>query len=273
VIRGTKFIWLAGVLLAALTARAASPAAPAGWRLVWSDEFETPGAPDPARWGYASGGDGWGNHELQYYTADRRENARVEGGRLIIEARQEKWQGNPYTSARLITKGKGDWTYGRLEVRARLPVGRGSWPAIWLLPTVWDLGDHLWPDNGEIDVMEHVGHEPGVIHASTHSRLHQWKQGTQRTATLTVPDATSAFHTYAMEWEPGEIRIYVDDQHYFTSRRDGGDWKSWPFYRPFHLVLNVAVGGDWGSVQGIDPTSFPQRMEIDYVRFYQRPTP
>jgi beta-glucanase (GH16 family) len=239
------------------------------WQLVWGDEFETPGAPDPARWSCDTGGGGWGNHELQFYTDSRRENVRVEHGCLILEARREPWRGAAYTSARLVTKGKGDWTYGRFEIRARLPAGRGTWPAIWMLPTVWNLGDGHWPDNGEIDIMEHVGHNAGVVHASTHSQKNQWKNNTQRTATLKIPDTTTAFHTYALEWDEKEIRIYVDDHHYFTSRKEGGDWKSWPFFRDFHLVLNLAVGGDWGAEKGVDDAAFPQRLEIDYVRVYR----
>ena len=249
------------------------PGAPAklpAWTLIWSDEFDKPGAPDPAKWNYDVGGNGWGNRELQFYTDARRENARVENGHLIIEARREPWQGAAYTSARLVTKGRTDWTCGRFEIRARLPLGRGSWPAIWMLPTVWNLGDGKWPDNGEIDIMEHVGHAPGVVHASTHSRRNQWRNNTQRTATIPVPDAGSAFHTYALEWDPEEIRIFVDDRHYFTSKQDGGDWTSWPFGRNFYLVLNLAIGGDWGAVKGIDDSAFPQRMEVDYVRVYRR---
>jgi beta-glucanase (GH16 family) len=258
--------------LAALTAARAA-GLPAGWELVWSDEFDRGPLPDPAKWDYDVGGHGWGNHELQFYTRARPENARVEDGRLIIEARREKWEGRDYTSARLVTKGRADWTYGRFEIRARLPLGRGTWPAIWMLPTRWDLGSGDWPDVGEIDIMEHVGYDPGVIHASTHSKLHQWRANTQRTATLAVPDAGTAFHTYVLEWEPDEIRIAVDDRFYFTSRRDGGDWQSWPFFRPFHLVLNLAVGGDWGGVKGVDAAAFPQRLEVDYVRVYRRAAP
>jgi beta-glucanase (GH16 family) len=251
----------------------AEPIAPAGWKLVWSDEFDHGTQPDPARWSYDVGGHGWGNHELQFYTDARRENCRVEDGHLVIEARRESWRGSDYTSARLVTKDKGDWKSGRFEIRARLPLARGTWPAIWMLPTVWNLGNGGWPDNGEIDIMEHVGYAPGIVHASTHSRQHQWRNKNQRTATLAVPDAGTAFHTYAMEWDDGEIRIYVDDQHYFTSRKDGGDWTSWPFTRDFHLVLNLAVGGDWGGVKGVDETAFPQRMEVDYVRVYQWTNP
>lgn len=248
-------------------------AAPAGWELVWSDEFDRGTQPDPAKWTGEVGGHGWGNNELQFYTGARPENARLEDGRLVLEARREKWQSKDYTSARLVTKHKGDWLYGRFEIRARLPVGRGTWPAIWMLPTTWNLGDGGWPDNGEIDIMEHVGHNPGVVHASTHTRKHQWRLKTQRTATIPVPDAGKVFHDYVLEWDPEEIRMYVDDRHYFTSRRDGGDWTSWPFFRPFHLVLNVAVGGDWGGVQGVDESAFPQRMEVDCVRVYRRSGP
>lgn len=248
---------------------AASAADPA-WRLVWSDEFDREGAPDPTRWVFDVGGDGWGNKELQFYTANRPENARVKGGRLIIEARCEPWQQNRFTSARLITKGRADWLYGRFEIRAKLPTGRGTWPAIWMLPTVWNLGDGLWPDNGEMDIMEHVGHDPGTVHASMHSRFHQWRKGTQRTGTLKVADAAEQFHTYALEWSAEEVRVLIDDTVILTARDDGRGWESWPFNRPYYLILNLAVGGDWGSVKGIDDSAFPQRMEVDFVRVYQR---
>ncbi len=260
-----------GGLLPALPAET-TPARP-GWQLVWADEFDRPGQPDPTKWTCDVGGGGWGNHELQFYTANRPENLRVEDGHLIIEARKESYQGREYTSARLVTKNKGDWDRGRFEIRAKLPRGRGTWPAIWMLPTAWDLGNGGWPDVGEIDIMEHVGYDPGRIHASTHSHLHQWRKNTQRTAIREVPDASTAFHTYTLEWDPEEIRIYVDDARYFTSRRDGGDWQSWPFFRKFHLLLNLAIGGDWGGVKGVDPTIWPQRLEVDYVRVYQRTPP
>jgi beta-glucanase (GH16 family) len=265
----SRVLLLAAIACPGLLLRAEASAAPVGWKLVWSDEFDHPGLPDPTKWSYDVGGHGWGNHELEFYTDARKENARVEGGRLIIEARREAWHGSAYTSARLVTRGKGDWHAGRFEILAKLPLGRGTWPAIWMLPTVWNLGDGGWPDNGEIDIMEHVGYAPGVIHASTHSQKNQWRHNNQRTATVQVPDAGTAFHTYAMEWDAEEIRIYVDDHHYFTSRKDGGDWTSWPFTRDFHLVLNLAVGGDWGGEKGVDDPAFPQRIEVEYVRVYQ----
>jgi len=259
--------------IARAEAAGAPPVASPGWQLVWNDEFDSGDQPDPTHWSYDVGGGGWGNHELQFYTKNRPENARIENGVLVIEARREPWEGRDYSSARLVTKGKGDWTYGRFEIRARLPIGRGTWPAIWMLPTVWNLGDGRWPDNGEIDIMEHVGYDPGVVHASTHSQQNQWRNKNQRTATIKVPTAGTAFHTYVLEWDAEEIRISVDQQHYFTSRKEGGDWKSWPFYRDFYIVLNLAVGGDWGAVKGIDESAFPQRMEVDYVRVFRKTAP
>src|SRR4026208_2586222 len=152
------------------------------WRLVWSDEFDYNGLPDPKKWSYDVGGHGWGNKELQYYTERRKENARVENGKLIIEARRDSWEGHEYTSARLVTKGKGDWTYGRFEVKAKLPSGRGTWPAIWMLPTERSYGESYWPDNGEIDIMEHVGYDPDVVHGSAHTKAYYHSINTQKTA-------------------------------------------------------------------------------------------
>ncbi|GIV60197.1 glycoside hydrolase family 16 protein [Rhodocaloribacter litoris] len=245
------------------------------WRLVWADEFETEGLPDPAKWGYDVGGHGWGNQERQYYTERRPENARVEDGRLIIEARRDGWQGHEYTSARLVSRGKGDWTYGRFEARARLPSGRGTWPAIWMLPTEGPYGNGGWPDNGEIDIMEHVGFDPDVVHASVHTRAYHHSIGTQKTARIHVPTARTGFNVYAVEWTPEAIRAFVNDSLYFTFPNERlsnpeADYRHWPFDHPFHLVLNVAVGGSWGGMQGVDPDIWPQRMEIDYVRVYQR---
>lgn len=245
------------------------------WRLVWADEFDTDGLPDSSKWRYDVGGHGWGNDELQYYTARRTENARVEDGHLVIEARREDWESNAYTSARLVTKGTGDWTYGRFEVRAQLPSGRGTWPAIWMLASQDTYGDAYWPDNGEIDIMEHVGFEPDVVHATVHTRAYYHRINTQRGAETIVPTARTAFHVYAVEWTPDEIRASVDDSLYFTfpnERRTnpGADWRQWPFDRPFHLLLNIAVGGSWGGQQGVDPEIWPQRLLVDYVRVYQR---
>ncbi len=246
----------------------------APWELVWADEFDYEGLPDATRWSYDVGGHGWGNQELQYYTERRPENARVEDGRLVIEARREPWQGRDYTSARLVTRGKGDWTYGRFEVRARLPSGRGTWPAIWMLASGHTYGDSYWPDNGEIDIMEHVGYNPDVVHATVHTRAYHHSIGTQRGAQIHVPTARTDFNVYAVEWTPRAIRAFVNDSLYFTfenerlTNPDAG-YAEWPFDHPFHLLLNIAVGGSWGGAQGVDEAIWPQRMEVDYVRVYQ----
>lgn len=239
-----------------------------GWSLVWSDEFDGNGLPDPGKWGYDVGGSGWGNGEAQYYTEGRIENARVENGRLVIEARRENFGGMKYTSARLVTRNKGDWTYGRMQVRALLPGGRGTWPAVWMLPTDWRHGG--WPDSGEIDIMEHVGFDPGNVHGTVHTKSFNHMIGTQKGGTTWVGDATSAFHDYVVEWNPSRIDFYVDGHRYYSFANEGTGYQAWPFDERFHLILNIAVGGAWGGVMGIDDGSFPQRMLVDYVRVYQR---
>ncbi len=243
-----------------------------GRRLVWADEFDYTGLPDREKWSYDVGGHGWGNKELQFYTDRRKENARVENGLLIIEARRDHWRGHEYTSARLVSKTKGDWTYGRFEIRAKLPTGRGAWPAVWMLPTDWKYGG--WPNSGEIDIMEQVGYEPRMVHASVHTKAYHHLINTQRTAKTTVENATTEFNVYAVEWTHEEIRGYVNDRHYFTFKNErltntAADYRQWPFDRPFHLLLNIAVGGTWGGSRGVDQSIWPQRMEIDYVRVYQ----
>ena len=265
------------ILLLVLFAHHQQPAKPESnnqWQLVWSDEFDRPGLPDASKWGYDVGGHGWGNKELQNYTEKRKENARVENGLLIIEARRDGDEKNPYTSARLVSKGKGDWTYGRFEVKAKLPSGRGTWPAIWMLPTQRSYGAAYWPDNGEIDIMEHVGYDPDVVHGSAHTKAYYHSIGTQKTGKTRVESARSGFNVYTVEWTPQEIKWYVNGRHYFTFANErlsnpAADYKQWPFDKPFHLLLNLAVGGNWGGAQGIDESIWPQRMEIDYVRVYQ----
>jgi beta-glucanase (GH16 family) len=243
------------------------------WVQIWGDEFEVDGAPDPTRWSYAVGGHGWGNKELQFYTDNRRENAVVEDGVLRIIARRENYEGNEYTSARVISRGKGDFQYGRFVVRARLPDGVGTWPAFWLMPSDWDFSDGGWPDIGEIDVIEHVGYDPGVIHASAHSRDYQWQKGTQKTGVVTVPTVTTEFHEYVLEWTPDLIEVSIDGNPFFTYENEGLGPTKWPYDKPFYLIFNIAVGGEWGSVKGIDADAFPQVFEIDYVRVYQRAEP
>lgn len=239
------------------------------WKLVWADEFDTDGLPDSDKWNYDVGGEGWGNNEKQFYTERRIENAYVKDGYLSIAARKEDWEDNRYTSARLVTKGKQAWTHGRFEIRAKIPGGRGSWPAIWMLPVDWNLGSGDWPDVGEIDIMEHVGHDKGTIHFSAHSKDYQWQKGTQKTATTLLPDACETFHTYSAEWDEHSIKGFIDNVLYFEYENENKGWSKWPYTQDFYIILNVAVGGEWGEVKGIDDDAFPQTMEIDFVRVYQ----
>jgi beta-glucanase (GH16 family) len=235
-------------------------------KLVWNDEFDYTGSPDQRKWNYDTGGHGWGNHELEYYTDKRLENARAENGMLIIEARKEDYQGMKYTSARLITKGKGDWQYGKIEVRAKLPKGVGTWPAIWMLASTTPLH---WPDDGEIDIMEHVGYNQGTVHGSVHCKKYNHVIGTQKTATIPVPDCSEAFHVYSVEWNKDSLKVAIDGNAYFKFANEHSSYGAWPFDNKMHLLLNIAVGGDWGGQKGVDETIWPQRMEIDYVRVYQ----
>ncbi|WP_321306881.1 glycoside hydrolase family 16 protein [Marinifilum fragile] len=240
------------------------------YQLVWSDEFDYTGLPDSTKWVYDTEGNSqaWGNNELQHYTQGRKENAWVENGVLHITAHQESIEGKDYSSARLNSRS--DWLYGRIEVRAKLPKGRGTWPAIWMMPGDWSFEDGTWPEIGEIDIMEHVGHNAGVIHASAHSKDYQWQKGTQQTAIIKIPDATEKFHSYILEWSEDIMKCYVDDQLFFEYKNEGLGESKWPYTKPFYLILNVAVGGAWGSVEGIDKKAFPQTMEIDFVRIYQK---
>ncbi|RZA35504.1 MAG: glycoside hydrolase family 16 protein [Lysobacteraceae bacterium] len=233
---------------------------------AWRDEFEYVGLPDPRLWNFERGGHGWGNNELQYYAADGG-NALVADGVLTIVARKQSRKDRAYTSARLSSKGKGDFRYGRFEVRARLPAGRGTWPAIWMLPTDQAYGG--WPRSGEIDIMEHVGYDPGTIHVTMHTGAYNHRIGTQRGATRLVEGATTGFHVYRTDWTPQAIRGYVDDQLVLEFPNEGSGPEAWPFDQRFHFLLNVAVGGDWGGKHGVDEAAFPARMQVDYVRVYR----
>jgi len=241
-----------------------------GYKLVWQDEFDYTGLPDSVKWSYDTAGNsaGWGNNEAQFYTVANLKNSNVADGLLKITAIKEDLGGKNYTSARLISKA--DWKYGRIEVNAKLPEGRGTWAAIWMMPGGWTFHDGNWPDVGEFDIMEHVGHEKGIVHASAHSRDYQWQKQTQKTGIITVPDATEKFHSYTWDWSPDVVKAYVDDSLYFEYRNEGLGESKWPYEKPFYLILNVAIGGAWGSMKGIDDNSFPQTMEVDYVRIYQK---
>lgn len=241
-----------------------------GYHLVWSDEFNYQGLPDSTKWTYDVGGSGWGNQEEEYYTSKRPENARVENGDLIIEARRDNWEGHEYTSARLVTRGKAMWKYGKILVRAKLPMGRGTWPAIWLLPDKWGYGNGGWPDNGDIDIMEMLGYKPGYIFASIHTKDYNWVNGSEKSDTVKIRHPDALFHVYGLEWTPDDIRISVDGHYYFNYKKTSDQWQKWPFNKKFYLILNIAIGGIWGGRKGIDNSAFPQKMIVDYVRVYQK---
>lgn len=241
-------------------------------RLLWSDEFDYEGLPDSTRWTYDVGDGcpnlcGWGNSELQYYTRAVKKNARVENGRLIIEAHKEKAGGSEYTSARLKSANAGSWTYGYIEVKAKLPEGRGTWPAIWMLPDSFKYGG--WPSSGEIDIMEHVGFDQGTVHGTVHTGKYNHLKNTQVGSNTKVTNCNEDFHVYAINWTTDKIEFLVDGKQYHAFRNNGEGFEAWPFDHPFHLILNIAVGGGWGGREGVDESIWPQRMEIDYVRVYR----
>jgi len=236
------------------------------WDLVWSDEFEGEGLPDSEKWSYEVGS--IRNNELQYYTESRVENARMEGGYLVIESRKEDYEGAQYSSASLTTDNRASWTYGRIEVSAKLPVGVGMWPAIWMLGV--NIDDVGWPTCGEIDIMENVGYERGSIHGTVHTEAYNHVKGTAKGGSLYRQSAHDEFHLYAIEWFEDRIDFYVDDVKYFSFANDGkGDNATWPFDKPHYLILNAAIGGSWGGQYGVDDEIFPAQYLIDYVRVYK----
>lgn len=252
---------------------------PADMKLVWGDEFDGP-VLDTGKWAYetAFNKPGWFNNEKQYYAAERTKNVRLEGGKLILEAHRETTAnfpdsgGQAYTSGRLTTAGLHSWTYGYYEIRAKLPCARGTWPAIWMMPAA----KAKWPEGGEIDIMEHVGMDPRIIHANLHTGLFNHVKGTQRGASKPLPTACDQFHDYQLHWQPGSISIGFDGQAFFRvldNQPGGGELGrrgAWPFDGPFHLILNLAMGGDWAGQKGIDNEALPQRMEVDHVRIWQK---
>jgi beta-glucanase (GH16 family) len=250
---------------------------PAKAKLVWRDEFNGRSL-DLGKWEYdtSRNKEGWYNGEKQYYSAGRRENIRIGNGRLIIDARHEKldpakfpdWGGQEYTSAKIFSKA--GWTYGFYEVRAKLPCARGTWPAIWMLPV--DM--KKWPDDGEIDIMEHVGSKPHEVVASLHTQLFNHLLKTQRSAQKALSTSCSAFHRYQLDWRPDSMTIGFDDRAYMRVLNDQPGGKgAWPFTVPFKMILNLAIGGDWAAAKGIDDAAMPQRMEVDYVRVWRAANP
>ncbi|MDB5091696.1 MAG: glycoside hydrolase family 16 [Mucilaginibacter sp.] len=232
---------------------------------AWADEFDTDGAPDPSKWGYDVGGGGWGNHELEYYT-NTVNNASITNGILTITAKKETIGGMNYSSSRMVSKASNDLLYGRIEVKAKLPAGKGTWPAIWMLPNDYAYGN--WPNSGEVDIMEMVGFDPNNVHFSIHDQTNFG--GNSKTSTLNIPTAETDFHIYRADWTPDGIKGYYDNTLVFTFLNDKtGNSATWPFDKPFHILLNLAIGGDWGGSQGVDDSIFPTAMQVDYVRYYK----
>lgn len=236
------------------------------WELVWSDEFDGEGLPDPDKWGYEEGY--IRNDEKQFYTREREKNVRMEDGNLIIEAHREPYEDFEYTSASINTKETASWTYGRVEVRAKLPEGRGTWPAIWMLGT--NIDEVGWPACGEIDIMEYVGFDPDTVHANVHTEAYNHVDNTARGSSIGLDAPEDEFHVYAIEWTEEKIDFFVDDERYFTFENEGDGSDVWPFDQPHYLLLNLAIGGGWGGQKGIDDDIFPRRYYIDYVRVYQK---
>ncbi|WP_111625071.1 glycoside hydrolase family 16 protein [Arenibacter echinorum] len=251
------------------------------YRLVWSDEFDLEGGPDPTKWKHEKGL--IRNQEDQYYT-DSLKNAYVMGGNLILKSiyeeianeayvskEAEDWRENrefaEYTSASLTTRGLEQWTYGKIDVRAKLPKGVGVWPAIWM------LGDNIsevdWPKCGELDIMEHVGYNKDSIFGSVHTETYNHTKGTAKGKAVFIANPYDEFHIYSLEWTREKINFLLDGKVYHYFNNEHRTINEWPFDQPFYLKLNLAIGGTWGGQNGVDLTIFPQQMTVDYVRVYE----
>ncbi|NQT23775.1 glycoside hydrolase family 16 protein [candidate division KSB1 bacterium] len=254
---------------------------PDGYKLVWNDEFNG-GSLNTSKWDYMTGGDGWGNNELQYYT-NRTDNAFIEDTVLVIQALKEDYSGSEYTSARLTTSGKAAWTYGRFDIRAKMPFGQGIWPALWMMPEESIYGG--WAASGEIDIVEYLGHETNKVYGTLHyggSYPNNTSSGNSYTLgdgenNLFAGDFSTDFHLFTLEWEPGIMRWLMDGELYatqtsetwYTNHQFGLINKHAPFDQNFHFIFNVAVGGNWpGNPNAL--TTFPQRLSVDYVRVFEK---
>ena len=254
-----------------------APIFSSNWEMLWSDEFDGEDL-DLSKWNKLSWRPGWVNNELQAYT-ERDTNIFLESGFLVLQGLIDPgfsgtdYNGNDYnadyTSGRVNTDGKFSTTYGRFDIRAKLPKGKGSWPAIWMLgESINSIG---WPDCGEIDIMEHVGYDEGTIHGSIHTEEYNHMYNTQRSGSKYIENVTSTFHVYSLEWSPFYLRYLIDDEPFFFVYNDSkGDNSKWPFDDPHYIILNLAIGGDWGGVQGISTSEFPMRMMVDYVRVFKQ---
>ena len=254
-----------------------APTFSSNWEMLWSDEFDGEDL-DLSKWNKLSWRPGWVNNELQAYT-ERDTNIFLESGFLVLQGLIDPgfsgtdYNGNDYnadyTSGRVNTDGKFSTTYGRFDIRAKLPKGKGSWPAIWMLgESINSIG---WPDCGEIDIMEHVGYDEGMIHGSIHTEEYNHMYNTQRSGSKYIENVTSTFHVYSLEWSPFYLRYLIDDEPFFFVYNDSkGDNSKWPFDDPHYIILNLAIGGDWGGVQGISTSDFPMQMMVDYVRVFKQ---
>jgi beta-glucanase (GH16 family) len=236
------------------------------YSLIWSEEFDSANGLDPSKWNFEVGY--VRNKEKQYYTENRFKNCRIQDQKLILEAHKEAYRGYNYTSASICTKNKKEFLYGRIEVRAKLPLGRGIWPAI------WTLGSHIdqteWPLCGEIDIMEFVGYDPGIIHGNIHTQAYNHTLETNKGASLKVQGLSDNFHVFAIDWTEDKIEFFLDNHSYFSFYNDHeNNPATWPFHKPHYLLINLAVGGFWGAKKGIDENIFPQQFIIDYVRYYK----
>jgi len=238
-----------------------------GWELAWSDEFDYKGLPNSTKWDYETGGHGWGNNELQYYTRGDTSNSIVNNGTLKIVARQQSMADKQFTSARLVTRNKSEFQYGRFEMRAKLPSGRGTWPAFWMLGT--NISQAGWPKCGEIDIMEHVGYEKDSIFGTIHSESYNHMKNTQKGKSIFIATPYSEFHVYSVEWTPEEIDFIMDGKIFNHIENEHKTANEWPFDQPFFMILNLAVGGNWGGKYGVDNSVFPAVFEVDYVRVFK----
>lgn len=273
-----KNIWgilTATLLLAACTEEKVIPPVTApevivdkGWKFETTPTFEDNfdgSSVDANKWVFETGGSGWGNNELQNYTAGS--NSSVASGIMTIEARRESSNGREYSSSRMLTRGKAEWLYGRFEIRAKLPKGRGTWPAIWMLSADNSYGN--WPASGEIDIMEHVGYDPNRVHFSIHTSSYNHTRNTQRSTNKIIPNAMDDYNVYRLDWTPFAVRGFINGEQYFEFTNENKNFAVWPFDKKFFMILNIAVGGNWGGAQGVDNSIFPAKMMIDYVKVYK----
>lgn len=253
-----------GVLSAVLLMQSSN--VPAGYKLVFQDEFDYKGLPLEKNWTYEEGYKR--NNEKQYYAQARLENSRVNEGKLTIEARQDGYRNHEVTSASITTQNKFEFAYGYVEVRAKYPTGKGTWPAIWMLgANIQKVG---WPLCGEIDLLENVGFDPEKVHFNVHTKAYHHSIGTNKGTSIDVPKGYEGFHTYGMHWTKDKLVWYFDGKQVFEYKKESTDLEKWPFDDPQYLILNLAIGGSWGGMQGIDPKIYPSQFQVDYVRVYQQ---